>query len=271
MCAKGGQRRMDAGSFNLCNLPPWVIASRHFVEDPRPLEITGVRESNRFLFRTLDAIDDPELRARRFDDYVSVKFQLHHWQREETASAQRSIKNSYLRFLRGWGVDSSSIEGAVLKGWVESRMGLPPTFHHERITGPDTPAYDGYALDRMKGSERTNAILSQLDLVYTFTQYELARRFPGERWLTLWRGQNDVGDHDVLARPERRRWLVRLNNLCSFTDDPERAWEFGSTVWEAHVPMPRVFFVSAFFPRSILKGEREHIVVGGETPVTLVA
>ena len=88
--------------------------------------------------------------------------------------------------------------------------------------------------------------------------------------MTLWRGQNDVGDHEVLERTERRRWLVRLNNLCSFTDDPERAWEFGSTVWEARVPMPRVVFVSAFFPRSILKGEREHIVVGGETPVRML-
>jgi NAD+---dinitrogen-reductase ADP-D-ribosyltransferase len=261
---------MDSGSFNLCNLPPWVIASRHFVADPRPVEITGVRESNRFLFETLDAIGDPELRARRFDDYVSVKFQLHHWEREETDSARRSIKNSYLRFLRGWGVDSSSIEGAVLKGWVESRMGLPPTFHRERISGPESEAYGRYSLDRMKGSARTNAIFSQLDLVYTFTQYELGRRLPKERWLTLWRGQNDVGDHEVLERPERRRWLVRLNNLCSFTDEPERAWEFGSTVWEAQVPMPRVFFVSAFFPRSILKGEREHIVVGGETPVRIL-
>jgi NAD+--dinitrogen-reductase ADP-D-ribosyltransferase len=262
---------MGNDSFNLCNLPPWVIASRHFVENPQPLEITGVREGNRFLFRTLDGIADPDERARRFDDYVSVKFQLHHWDREETTSARRSIKNSYLRYLRGWGMDSSSIEGAVLKGWVESRMGLGPTFHREPIAGPESPAYARYALDRMKGSARTNAIHAQLDLLYTFTQYELARRLPGERWLTLWRGQNDVGDHEVIERPERRRWLVRLNNLCSFTDDRERAWEFGSMVWEARVPLARVVFVSAFFPRSILKGEREHLVIGGETPVRVLA
>lgn len=258
---------MGGTSFNLCNLPPWVIASRHFAEDPQPIEVQGAREANRFLFRTLDAIEDPAERARRFDDYLSVKFQLHHWQEEATDTARRSIKNSYLRYLRGWGVDSSSIEGAVLKGWVESRMGLPPTFHRERIDGPDGPAYGRYLVDRMQGSARTHAIFSQLDLVYTFTQYELARRRPGERWLTLYRGQNDVDDRDRVARLGPRAWVARLNNLSSFTDEVERAWEFGATVVEARVPVPRVFFASELFPRSILKGEREHLVVGGELPV----
>ncbi len=258
---------MDSRSFNLCNLPPWAIASRHFCEHPQPLEIQGVREANRFLFRLLDGIESPDERARRFDDYLSVKFQLHHWREQQTSGARRSLRNGYLRFLRGWGFGSSSIEGAVLKGWVESRFGIPPTFHREPIAGADSAAYFRYVVDRMKGSERTSAILSQLDLVYTFTQHELARRLPGERWLTLWRGQNDVGDHEVVEKVGRREWVVRLNNLCSFTDDRERAWEFGSTVWEARIPVPRVFFVSAFFPRSILQGEREHLVVGGETPV----
>jgi NAD+---dinitrogen-reductase ADP-D-ribosyltransferase len=254
-------------SFNLCNLPPWVIASRDFVENPRPVEVQGVRESNARLFRTLDAIEGPDERASRFDDYVSVKFQLHHWQEQATATARRSLKNSYLRFLRGWGVDSSSVEGAVLKGWVESRMGIAPTFHREPIRDDLGEAHARYVLDRMTGSARTSAIHSQLDLLYTFTQYELARRRPGERWLTLWRGQNDAADHEVLERVGKREWWVRLNNLCSFTDDRERAWEFGATVWEALVPIPRVFFVSEFLPRSILKGEREHLVVGGETRV----
>ncbi len=261
---------MEGGSFNLCNLPPWVIGSRHFNDNPQPIEIQGVREANRFLFRTLDAIDDPHERARRFDDYLSVKFQLHHWQDQETALARRSIKNSYLRYLRGWGVDSSSIEGAVLKGWVESRIGLPPTFHCEPIDGIDSPAYARYALDRMKGSARTNAILSQLDLMYTYTQYELSRRYPDERWFTLYRGQYDVSDHALVERLGKREWIARLNNLSSFTDDPERAWEFGSTVWEVRVPLARIFFMSALFPRSILKGERELLVIGGEMRVRSV-
>src|SRR5512142_3040040 len=121
--------RMHPTSLNRCNLPPWVIASHHFDEDPRPIELQGVREGNAGLFRMLDGIDDPDERGRRFDDWVSVRFQLHHWQEQQTAGAPRSLRNSYLRFLRGWGHDSSSVEGAVLKGWVESRMGIAPTFH----------------------------------------------------------------------------------------------------------------------------------------------
>jgi NAD+---dinitrogen-reductase ADP-D-ribosyltransferase len=257
-------------SFNLCNLPPWAIASRHFCENPQPIEIQGVREANRFLFDLLDGIAAPEERALRFDAYLSVKFQLHTWQAQATAAARRSLKNGYLRFLRGWGFDSSSIEGAVLKGWVESRLGIPPTFHREPIAGTESEAYFRYVVDRMNGSARTGGIHDQLDLLYAFTQYELARRRPGERWVTLWRGLHDAEEHEVLERVGPRDLVVRANSLSSFTDDRERAWEFGTTVWEARVPLPRVFFAGALLPQSILKGEREWLVVGGELPVKLL-
>ncbi len=58
-----------------------------------------------------------------------------------------------------------------------------------------------------------------------------------------------------------------MNNLCSFTDDRERAWEFGDVVLEAKVAIPRIFFAGHLFPRSILKGERELLVIGGELRV----
>ncbi|ABS27230.1 NAD(+)--dinitrogen-reductase ADP-D-ribosyltransferase [Anaeromyxobacter sp. Fw109-5] len=257
-------------SLNRCNLPPWVIASCQFNEHPVPLEIQGVRSSNAFLFRALDALDDPVARALTFDDWISVRFQLHSWAEQATPSARRSLKNSYLRFLRGWGMDASSIEGAVLKGWVESRMGIAPCFHRAPIRDLHGPEYARYALDRTRGSACTSAILDQLDLVYTFTQYELARRRPGERWVTLWRGVNDPGDHEVVAEVGRRERIVRLNNLCSFTDDRERAWEFGSTVWEVRVALPRVFLAPDVFPRAILRGEREWLAVGGEARVRRV-
>ncbi len=123
----------------------------------------------------------------------------------------------------------------------------------------------------MRGHARTNAIASQLDLLYTFTQYELARRRPGERWLTLWRGVHDAAEHEVLERTGRRDCLLRMNSLSSFTDDRERAWEFGSTVFEAQVPVPRVFFAGDLLPHSILKGEREVLVIGGELAVKVLA
>jgi NAD+--dinitrogen-reductase ADP-D-ribosyltransferase len=260
---------MEPTSFNRCNLPPWVIASAEFNDDPRPIEVQGVREANAFLFRTLDGIDDPSERARRFDDWLSVRFQLHLWQEQATQSSRRSLRNSYLRYLRGWGHDSNSVEGAVLKAWVESRMGIPPTYHRARLDDPEGEAARRFAGDRTAGSARTCAINDQLDLVYAFTQYELARTLPGQRWLTMWRGQHDADAHEVLRRLGGREQVVRLNNLCSFTDDPERAWEFGSTVWEARVAVPRIFCAS-WLMRGSLRGEREALVIGGEMRVRRV-
>ena len=262
---------MHPTSLNRCNLPPWVIASHHFDEHPQAIELQGVAAGNAALFRLLDGLPDPDDRARRFDDWVSVRFQLHHWQEQATAAARRSLKNSYVRFLRGWGHDSSSIEGAVLKGWVESRMGIPPTFHHAPLAAPDGAAEQGpwaaYVADRTRGHAFTSAIDAQLDLVYAFTQYELARRSPGEQWLTLWRGQNDLAAHEIVEQLGPREWVLSMNNLCSFTDDRERAWEFGDVVLEARVAVPRVFFAGHLLPRSILKGEREHLVIGGQLRV----
>lgn len=261
---------MSSPSFNHCNLPPWVIASRHFNEHPQPLEIQGVRLANRFLFRKLDDMDDLDERALVFSDYLSVKFQLHHWQDQATSSARKSLKNSYLRYLRGWMMDSNSVEGAVLKGWVESRMGLPPTFHKIAIPGVHSEEYLTFAIDRTTGSKRTNAINSQLDLLYEFCQYELARRFPGQELLTLFRGTNDASEHEVLEQVGKREQIVRLNNLVSLTCDEERAWEFGSVVWEMQAPVAKVFFFDRLFPSSIMKGEGEYLVIGGEYRVRRV-
>jgi NAD+--dinitrogen-reductase ADP-D-ribosyltransferase len=196
---------------------------------------------------------------------MSVKFQLHQWQnQEETSSARKSLKNSYLRFLRGWMMDSNSVEGAVLKGWVESRMGLAPTFHKVRIAGIHDEEYLQYAVERTRGSARTSAINSQLDLLYEYCQYELARRYPDRNNLTLYRGTYDRCEHDLLETLSKREEVVRLNNLNSFTTDEERAWEFGFIVWEVEVPLAKIFFYSELLPNSILKGEDECLVIGGE-------
>ncbi|AJE04153.1 NAD(+)--dinitrogen-reductase ADP-D-ribosyltransferase [Geobacter pickeringii] len=261
---------MQNSAFNHCNLPPWVIASRHFNDNPHPLELQGVRQANRFLFQKLDGIDSSEERGEVFNDYMSVKFQLHHWQDQRTDTARRSLKNSYLRYLRGWMMDANSVEGAVLKGWVESRIGIAPTFHRVPIAGIHTDAYYAYAVDRTKGSARTNAINSQLDILYEFCQYELGRRSPGERWITLYRGTCDAGEYETVEELGKREKIVRFNNLVSFTAVEERAWEFGSTVWEIRAPLVKVFFFNDLLPNSIMKGEGEYLIVGGEYRVRRV-
>lgn len=260
---------MHNGSFNNCNLPPWVIASRHFNDNPQPLEIQGVKDGNRFLFEKLAKFDSQEERALIFNDFMSVKFQLHQWQ-DQTDKARKSIKNSYLRFLRGWMMDSNSIEGAVLKRWVESRMGITPTFHRALITGIHSEAYFDYSVDVMKGSARTNAIQSQLDILYEYCQFELSLRFQLSPIIPLYRGTYDASEHNVIEQTDRRTQIVRLNNLVSFTSDEERAWEFGSTVWEVHVPLCKIFFYNEMLPGSIMKGEGEYLVVGGEYKVRQV-
>ncbi len=254
---------MSSTAFNYCNLPPWVIASRHYNEHPQPLEIQGVRSANRFLFNKLDSIANRDERGQVFSDYLSVKFALHHEQ-GQTDTARKSLRNSYLRFLKGWMMDSNSVEGAVLKSWVESRMGISPAFHNGRISGTESEAHYRYVLDRTRGSKRTNAINAQLDLLYEYCQYELAREHVDRQWLDLYRGTYDASEHDLLEQVDKRAQIVRLNNLVSFTDQEERAWEFGSTVWATQVPMTKIFFFDRLLPTSLLKGEGEYLVIGGE-------
>ncbi len=260
---------MARGSFNYCNQPPWVIASRHFNENPQELSIQGVREANRFLFEKLSTIPSQEERALVFNDFMSVKFQLHHWQ-DQTDMAKKSIRNSYLRFLRGWMMDSNSVEGAVLKRWVESRMGIAPTYHRARIDGIHSEAYFDFSVDVMKGSARTNAIQSQLDLLYEYCQFELSRKYAGQMTVLLYRGTYDASEHDLIEQTGRRQQIVRLNNLVSCTSEEERAWEFGSTVWEVRVPLCKIFFYNDLLPGSIMKGEGEYLVIGGDYTVRQV-
>src|SRR5512134_3330882 len=141
-------------------------------------------------------------------------------------------------------MDSNSVEGTVLKGWVESGMGLPPTYHKVRIPDIHAEEYMVFALARTKGSARTNAINSQLDLLYEYCQYELARTYPDRLTIPLYRGTFDAGEHELLEQLDKRRQIVRLNNLVSCTSDEERAWEFGFTVWEMQVPLANIFFYS---------------------------
>lgn len=261
---------MNGSPYNYCNLPPWVIGSRHFNDNPQPLELIGVRQGNCFLFNKLETVHSPEERGEIFNDYMSVKFQLHQWQSQASDKARKSIKNSYLRFLRGWMMDSSSVEGAVLKGWVESRIGLRTTFHRARIGSIHSDEYYRFAYDRMKGSERSNAINSQLDILFEFAQYELAKRFPGEQYIKLYRGVFDEDEHEMVEVTGKRERIVRLNNLSSFTSHEERAWEFGFTVWEVLVPICKIFFFNELLPNSILKGEGEFMVIGGEYRVKVI-
>jgi NAD+--dinitrogen-reductase ADP-D-ribosyltransferase len=248
--------------FNRCNLSPWVIGSREYQDDPQALEIEGVHAMDRRLFARLATIEDPEERGQVFHDYLSVKFRLHEWP-EHQASARSSLRHSYVAFLQNWGADSNGHAGAVLKSWVESRFGLYATYHYGRLAD-DPSARERYALDRIRGAAKTMGVSMQLDLLYTFCQDELQRRHSGERWLTLYRGTHDPEEYAVRDASNGDAVIVQLNNLSSFTSDREVAWEFGSSVWQAQVPLGKIVFFSGLLPRHLLGGESEYLVLGGE-------
>jgi NAD+--dinitrogen-reductase ADP-D-ribosyltransferase len=250
-------------SWNLCDLPASYIGSLAFNEQPERFELQTVAHTAGDLFRYLDTFSDACARTEAFNTYVSSKFHLHELEGDHTKNAKRSLRNTYVRYLRGWGVDSNSIEGAVLKAWVESRIGLRPTYHRGKVPSETEEGQLAFAIDRMKGMAGSNAINSQLDLVYAYCQYELAKAYPGQTWLSLYRGTHDPNDYQTLEVLSPRERIVRLNNLSSFTPDAERAFEFGSTVWAMLVPLVKIFFHSQLFPQSILKGEDEFLVIGG--------
>jgi len=248
--------------FSRCNLSPWVIGSREFQDAPQALEIDGVHATDRRLFARLAAIGDPQERGQVFHDYLSVKFRLHEWS-EHQATARSSLRHSYIQFLHSWGADSNGHAGAVLKAWVESRFGLIATYHHGRLA-TDPAARERYVTDRMRGAAKTMGVAMQLDLLYTFCQEELARRYPGEKWRMLYRGTHDPEEYAVRDRAADASSVVTLNNLSSFTDDAEVAWEFGSSVWEVRVPLAKIVFFSGLLPPQLLGGEGEYLVLGGD-------
>lgn len=261
---------MEPMQLNRCSLPPWVIATSHYNSQPKPLEIQGVRQSHAGLFERLDHIQCQELRSLQFHDWMDVAFQLHQWENQSTSSSSKSLKNSYLRILRGWMFDSNSIEGAVLKGWVESRIGLSPTYHRESISDRNTEAYYTYTVDQTKGMARTSAIYNQLDVLYEYCQYELAREGGTSLHQTLYRGVYDMDEQRIIEQVDKRHCLVQLNNLLSFTTDFERAWEFGTRVMKVEVPRYKIFFASHLFSLALLRGEEEVLVIGGQYYVDLL-
>ena len=250
-------------SLNRCNLSPWIIGSEEFQAHPLPVEIDGARSTDVRLFRRLEEISDPEERSRLFHDHVCVKFGLN--EKMEQQGKSKSIY-SYVHLLRAWGSDSNRRAGAVLKAWVESRFGILATYHNGRLAD-DAAAREAFLLDRVRGSAKSIGVLMQLDLLYTFCQDELRRRFPGAAGKTLYRGTHDPEEYAIRdqnpADQSRRVTLVQLNNLSSFTSDPEVAWEFGSSAWEVEVPLAKIVFFSGLLPKSLLAGESEYLVLGG--------
>ena len=170
--------------------------------------------------------------------------------------------------IKGWGYDSNSPEGAVLKGWVESRFGICRPTTRRSWTGFRRP------VDRLCGGEDVEPLPQQrhrvqLDLLFEFCQWAIERfSFPGQTHATLYRGVNAFDEHRIVERTDKRNVVIRLNNLVSFTSDRNVATCFGDTILTARVPLCKILFFNGLMSTHPLKGEGEYLAIGGEYRVT---
>ncbi|MBI4715758.1 MAG: NAD(+)--dinitrogen-reductase ADP-D-ribosyltransferase [Nitrospirae bacterium] len=246
---------------NLIGIPTPFFASPAFNLSPVAVHINGVREMNGPLFQTLDRMDRAEA-PPLFMEHMRVMFEL---DAEPEAGEKRRFRAHYLRLLRGWFFDANRPEGAVMKGWAESRFGLIPLFHREPLPDINGPAYWAYVAEKMSPRFHNNAIFSQLDLLYEYTQYFLHRFGPKTGRLTLYRGANLLsGEHQVLEKREKTVWVVRNNSLVSYTSEKERADEFGDVILRVEVPFEKVLCFSDLLPGKLAASEAEYILLGGD-------
>lgn len=250
-------------SINRCNLPAVILGSLTYQQNPSPLEIDGVADLHRDFFRMLHMREESAERVQLFQDYMRMCFRLDAL--EDAGLTPGMQKNrgrlNYLKLIRGWHFNSDSIEGAVLKSWAESRFGLLPRYHRAPIRDFSGEAYTQYLEQRSSGLYNTNALEAQLDLLYTYTQTELARCYPGRTHFSLYRGVNRWESFEILGEREGQT-LVLLNNVNSFSRDQERAGEFGDRVIAAEVPLTKIICCDEVLPGK-LQGEGESLVIGG--------
>lgn len=249
---------------NRCNLPAAILGSLSFQRHPTALKLDGVDELHRGLFQRLAGLDAADERAAVFMAHMDAAFSLEHPEEAgyNPARGHGRAKANYLKVLRGWAFDADGREGAVLKGWVESRFGLLPRHHGGPIRDFSGETYRHYLEQRSGGLYNTNSLEAQFDLVYAYCQQELSRRWQHASHLTLYRGVNRMSHYEELGDADFRQRIVLLNSLNSFTRDRERACEFGDYILKVQVPLAKVFFFHGLLP-GMLRGEEEFGVIGG--------
>ncbi|WP_022850368.1 NAD(+)--dinitrogen-reductase ADP-D-ribosyltransferase [Limisalsivibrio acetivorans] len=248
---------------NRINIPSWLFASRVYNTSAQEIHISGVNEYYGDIFRAISECGDISESCRIFESAMTELFNLDLRHRGKRVG-------SYLRLLKGWLFDSNNIEGAVLKGWVESRFGLVPFFHKEIIKDINCKEYYDYMVEKMNGRHNKNMMFHQLDLLYTYIQTMLGGYF-GEYTphVTLYRGVNNLEEHRIIERKSKREVCIEQNSLVSFTASREVAESFGDYILEVKVPYTKVFFFATAMPTVSFCGEDEFIILGGRYDTTI--
>lgn len=263
MAPRGPALGLVGHSTNLVGVPTRYLASVDFNEAPVALHISGVREFNRDLFEMLDQADDETQAAEAFTLYMNAGFGLDAPPEKPRPKIGR-YRSSFLSLVRGWGFDSNGPEGAVLKGWVESRFGLFPTFHKRPIRRISTDVWTDYVTEKMSSRFHNNSIHAQLDLLYEYSQYFLARFRSKARVWTLFRGVNAVQDHAYHEPCPGGGAILRMNNLFSCSQNRDLASCFGDVILKLEAPREKILFFNDLLPSHALKGEGEVLVIGGD-------
>lgn len=270
-----GDREADPARWyttNLVGVPAPLLASTAFNAHPQPLHIAGARECNPGLFALLQRSRDADEARAVFAHYMSLAFGLARPSDEargEASGDRRRWRSSYLKLLQGWGLDSNGPSGAVLKGWVESRFGLVPSFHGAPLARFPSPAWVAYLEQKAASRYHNNSIFQQLDLLYEFCQWMLVRfaLLGGGTHATLWRGGTRCEEQVAAGSLRERHCTVRLNNLVSFSTTRDAAQCFGDWVLQARLPHCKLLLVPGLLNTTSLHGEAEVLAIGGDCEV----
>ncbi|MBL8359941.1 MAG: NAD(+)--dinitrogen-reductase ADP-D-ribosyltransferase [Rubrivivax sp.] len=255
-------------STNLVGIPAPRLASAAFNAHPQPLHVAGVREAHPGLFALLARCADMAEARGVFAHYMELAFGLTRQAGDGRPDARR-WRASYLKLLQGWGLDANGAAGAVLKGWVESRFGLVPVFHGEPLARFPSPAWVRYLEQKAGRRHHNNNVQQQLDLLFEFSQWMLARFAPlgPGPCVTLWRGSTRCEEQIVAGSLRARQCTVRLNNLVSFSRTREQAGCFGDWVLQAEVPLAKLLLWPGLLDTATLHGEAEVLAIGGDYDV----
>lgn len=253
-------------STNLIGIATACMASPLFNDNPQALHIAGTREAAAGLFEKLAQQCNLADCGQVFQDYMCVVFGFEAEQRLGVdKQGRRRFRSSYLRLIQDWGLDSNNAQGAVFKGWVESRFGLFPSFHKQPLNGFMDKNWLVYIEEKMNNRYHNNCIFMQLDLLYEYCQWVVERfQIPAGRHKTLYRGVNTLDEYSVAADADKTQKIVRFNSLVSFTDQRNIASEFGSYILEVEVPVVKLIFFNELLPHHALHGEAEYLVIGGD-------
>lgn len=268
---------------NLVGVPALQLASTAFNAQPLPLSIRGTQAAHPALFEQLETAANLLAARDTFVRYMDDAFALHkpphptHPSHPPLAGAawsgdHRRWRTSWRKLLQGWGMDANGPAGAVIKGWVESRFGLVPTFHKAPLGHYPSDSWVTYIEEKNASRYHNNHIHQQFDVLYEFCQLSLRRFGPPAIGHTaqhtrLWRGSNRCEEQVVTGRLTNRRCTMQLNNVVSMSLCAQDASCFGDWVLQIQVPLCKLITYPGLLPGQVLQGEQEVLALGGHYDV----